>query len=514
VPEGRFLLPHEVVKSEDDVEHQVDTVLERARWAAREFATLDRTRTLAIAKAVAEAGASRAAHYGEWAVRETGFGVAEHKAIKNEMTTTGFYAHYKDRDFVGKRVRAKDKIVEVARPAGVVFALVPSTNPISTVNFKIMSALMTRNAIVISPHPAAKECSIDAIDFLSDAACRAGAPDGAIQVVRQPTLPVIDCMMRSEKVDVILATGGTAMVRAAYSSGNPAIGVGPGNAPAFVDSSADLAQAAKRIIDSKSFDNSILCTNESVVVAEQAIADELLRHMARAGAYLCSEAERDRLRDYLFGDKGFNLEALGKPATLIAQKVGISVPDATRVLLAPIDRVQRDEPLAREKLCPVLGFFRASDRAHGIAVSRTLLRVVGGGHSAAIHSRDSATILAFGASVRALRVVVNSPCSQGAAGFGTNLPPTFTIGTGYFGRSSVGENVGPEHLINWTRIAYNADPEEAFGDFTGLEPWTQSEQRPTPATSPSEAPAGAEILDMHDEIRRIVLEELREMLSS
>ena len=505
--------PRELLKSDRSVQSQVDILLERARWAAGAFAGFDRIRTLAIAKAVAEAGANRAAHYGDWAVRETGFGVAEHKKIKNEITTTGFYAHYKDRDFVGKRVRAKDKIVEIARPAGVVLALVPSTNPISTVNFKIMSALMTRNAIVISPHPAAKECSIDAIDFLAEAALRAGAPDGAIQVVRDPNLKVIDCLMRSDKVDVILATGGSAMVRAAYSSGNPAIGVGPGNAPAFVDATAELAQAAKRIVDSKSFDNSILCTNESVVVAEEAIADELLRHLARAGAYLCSEAERDRLRDYLFTETGFNIAALGKSAPWIAEQVDIQVPKATRVLLAPFTRVQAEEPLAREKLCPVLGFVRAADRAHGIAISRTLLRIIGGGHSAAIHSRDSATIMAFGASVRALRVVVNCPCSQGAAGFGTHLAPSFTIGTGYFGRSSVGDNVGPEHLINWTRIAYNEDPEEAFGEFTALEPWSHLDQDAPQPLLPESAPASAQILDMRDEIRRIVLEELRQMLN-
>lgn len=507
--------PRELLKSDQSVQGQVDIMLERARWAAGAFAGFDRTRTLAIAKAVAEAGASRAAHYGDWAVRETGFGVAEHKKIKNELTTTGFYAHYKDRDFVGKRVRAKDKIVEIARPAGVIFALVPSTNPISTANFKIMSALMTRNAIVISPHPAARECSIDAIDFLAEAAVRAGAPDGAIQVVREPNLKVIDCLMRSDKVGVILATGGSAMVRAAYSSGNPAIGVGPGNAPAFVDATADLPRAARRIVDSKSFDNSILCTNESVVVAEEAIADELLRHLARAGAYLCSEAERDTLRDYLFTERGFNIGALGKSATWIAEQIGVRVPKATRVLLAPVTRIQAEEPLAREKLCPVLGFVRAADRAHGIAISRTLLRIIGGGHSAAIHSRDSATIMAFAASVRALRVVVNSPCSQGAAGFGTHLAPSFTIGTGYFGRSSVGDNVGPEHLINWTRIAYNEDPEEAFGEFTALEPWSHLDQDapPPPLDDPASAPPSAQILDMRDDIRRIVLEELRQMLN-
>lgn len=506
------MLPRELIEAESNLDSRVAMMLEGSRWAAGEFATFDRERTQAVARAVAEAAAARARHYADWAVKETGFGVAEHKAIKNRITSTGFYEHYRDHDFVGKRVREEDKIVEIARPAGVVFALIPSTNPISTVNFKIMSALMTRNAIVISPHPAARECSVDAIDHLAEAATGAGAPNGTIQVVREPSLPLIDRLMRSDKVDVILATGGTAMVRNAYSSGNPAIGVGPGNAPAFVDATADPGKAAKNIVDSKSFDNSILCTNESVVIAENAIADRLLRHMAREGAYLCSVEERDRLRDYLFTDKGFNIEALGKSATWIADKVGIRVPPATRVLLAPIERIASDEKLSQEKLCPVLGFFRAKDRAQGIAMSRTMLRIIGGGHSAAIHSRDPATIMAFAASVTALRVVVNSPCSQGAAGFGTNLAPSFTIGTGYFGRSSVGDNIGPEHLINWTRIAYNTDPAEVFGDFTGLEPWSHldSAARAAPA-GPS--PVGIDATDARDEIRRIVLEELQQLLA-
>lgn len=506
------MLPRELIEADSNPDSRIAMLLERSRWAAGAFATFDREHTMAVALAVAEAAAARARHYADWAVRETGFGVAEHKAIKNRITSTGFYEHYRDRDFVGKRIRAEDKIVEIPRPAGVVFALIPSTNPISTVNFKVMSALMTRNAIVISPHPAARECSVDAIDHLAEVAADAGAPDGTIQVVRQPILPLIDRLMRSDKVDVILATGGTAMVRGAYSSGNPAIGVGPGNAPAFVDASADLGKAAKNIVDSKSFDNSILCTNESVVIAENAIADRLLRHMAREGAYLCSAEERDRLRDYLFHDKGFNVESIGKPATWIAEKVGIRVLPSTRVLLVPIERIASDERLSHEKLCPVLGFYRAQDSGQGIAMSRTMLRIIGSGHSAAIHSRDPATIMAFAASVRALRVVVNSPCSQGAAGFGTNLAPSFTIGTGYFGRSSVGDNVGPEHLINWTRIAYNTDPAEVFGDFTGLEPWSHLD--PAARTVPAEAaPAGVDLAEARDEIRRIVLEELQQLLA-
>lgn len=498
---------------EASLQGRVDMMLKRARWAAQAFAGFDRERTLAVARAVAEAGAARARHYGEWAVRETGFGVAEHKALKNELTSTGFYEHYREHDFVGPRIRAEEKIVEIPSPAGVVLALTPSTNPICTVYFKILCALLTRNAIIVSPHPAARECAFDATEHLAAAARAAGAPEGVIQGIREPTMPLIELLLRSDSVNVILATGGSPMVRAAYSSGNPAIGVGPGNAPAFVDSSADAAKAAQRIIDSKSFDNSVLCTNESVVLAEDGVARELLRHMQRAGAHMCSPTERDALRGYLFKDGRFNVAALGKSAGWIAQQAGIRVPGSTRVLLAEIERVAAEEPLSREKLCPVLGFVRVANRAQGIAMSRALLRMSGAGHSASIHSRDPRTIMEFGVRVNALRVVVNSPCSQGAAGYATKLSPSFTIGTGYAGRSSVGENVGPQHLVHWTRIAWNAAADEPFGDFTGIDPWSRQAvaHEPEPTREPGGGSAAAEG-EVREAIRRIVLEELRQML--
>jgi len=510
------MLPSELMRTDLTRQSEAEMMLERARWAAARFARFDRARTLEVAHAVAEAGAARARHYAEWAVRETGFGVVEHKELKNRLTSTGLYEHYRERDFVGKRIDAERKLVEIPRPAGVVFALAPSTNPISTVYFKALCALLTRNAVVISPHPAARECSVDAIDYLAEAATRAGAPDGAIQAVREPNLALIDAIMRSPLVDVILATGGTPMVRAAYRSGNPAIGVGPGNAPVLVDASADPEAAAARIIESKSFDNSILCTNESVLVVEAAAERRLLAALKRNGAHLCSAAERDRLREYLFGEAGFNVEALGKSASWIAAKIGARVAPSTRVLLAPIERYGSDEPLSREKLCPVLGYYRAESVERGIAVSAALLRMLGAGHSAAIHSNEPRNIMAFAAAVRALRVVVNSPCSQGAAGFGTGLAPSFTIGTGFFGRSSVGENIGPEHLVNWTRIAYNEDPAEVFRDLGDLEPWeVAGKARPAPAVVGAVPAAPATALpesEIRDRIRRIVLEELRQIL--
>ena len=498
-------------------EEHAKTMLERARWAAAAFAGFDRERTLRIARAAADAGFAKAGHYGDWAVKETGFGVAEHKKIKNELCSRGIYEHYKDEHLVGKRIDRDAKIEEIARPAGVVFALTPSTNPVSTVYFKIMCALLTRNAILISPHPLAKACSADAARTMHEAAVKAGAPVGVIQVIEAPTVELIQSVMMQPQVDVILATGGTPVVRAAYRSGNPAIGVGPGNAPVFVDATADLAKAAKRIVDSKAFDNSILCTNESVLIAEESIADKLLRHLQSEGAYLCSEEERDKLRAYLFPEGRFNISSVGKDAAWIANAAGFRVPGKSRILLAPFDLAMPEEPFCREKLCPVLGFHRVSHAKRGIAVSRTIIRLGGAGHSAAIHSKHPKTIMAFSAAVNALRVAVNSGCSTGAAGFDTNLAPTMTIGTGFFGRSSIGENIEPRHLINWTRIAYPKEAGEELGDFDALEPWDDVVW-PAPGGAHIAAPARANdddaLAGMRDEIRQLVLEELRQMFMS
>ena len=507
-----------------------DMMLQLAEWAAASYARYDRAAVDRITKAASEAAYALAGSLAEAAVKETGFGVAEHKKIKNEICSRGIYEAYKNEDFCSKRVVAEQKIVEVPRPAGVVFALTPSTNPVCTVYFKIMLALMTRNAIIISPHPFAKKCSAEGALAMAKAAEQAGAPAGIIQVITEPTLPLIEHVMKSPRVSVILATGGSPVVRAAYSSGNPAIGVGPGNAPAFVDSTADLNAAAKRIIGSKSFDNSILCTNESVVVAEESIADKLLQALGKAGGYVAKPDEVDSIREYLFGLGSFNVDVVGKSAAEIASRIGIKVPSSTKVILTPIDRVGIDEALSREKLCPVLGFVRVPHVHAGISTSRALIRMSGAGHSAAIHSASPATILAYAGAVKALRVVVNAPCSQGAAGFGTHLAPSFTIGTGFFGRSSVGENIGPKHLVNWTRIAYSDEASETFGDFSSLEAWNNQAPLPVGRDSPmtigrlqegaeradaalfAQAAGGAltdEIAAMRDEIRRIVLEELR-----
>lgn len=466
-----------------------DLVLDQARWAGQLFLRHGRESALAIADAVGEAAGANAQRHAEWAVEEAGFGVVADKAEKNRMTGKPLVDHYRGEDFVGLRIDAERKVVRFPRPAGVVFALSPSTNPVATINFKVVLAMLTRNAIVISPHPAVRECSVDAARTLAAAAEAAGAPAGAVQVVEQPGVRLVEAFMRSPKTGLILATGGSGMVRAAYSSSTPAIGVGPGNAPAYVDESADLAQAAARIVASKAYDNSVLCTSESVVVTLESVGDRLLGELRRAGAHVCDDDETGRLRAYLFGPGGFNVEAIGRDAAWIARQCSFNVPAATKVLVAKISQAGPEEPLSGEKLCPVLSFLEAPSRRRAYAAARAILRHSGAGHSAAFHGSDESAALEYAQAVEVYRVVVNAPCSQGAAGFQTNLAPSFTVGTGFFGRSTVCENITPHHLLHWTSIAHNSDPAEAFGDYSGLDLTLQG---PLPEAPADGVPGSAE----------------------
>jgi acyl-CoA reductase-like NAD-dependent aldehyde dehydrogenase len=503
-------------------------MLQQAQWAARAFAGYDRAGVLRIAEAVAEAAHAKARHYAEWAVRETGFGVVEHKVIKNEACSRGIFQTYRDTDLVSPRVDAERKLVAVPRPAGVVLALTPSTNPVATTYFKTMLALLTRNAIVISPHPMAKECCADAARTMAAAAVAAGAPQGVIQVVDEPSVPLINALMTDERTSVIVATGGTPVVRSAYSSGNPAIGVGPGNVPVLVDASADLAATAKRIVASKAFDNSVLCTNESVLIVEDGVADRLIAAMKREGALLLDEAGAQRLREYMFPGGQLNTEVVGKPAAWIAERAGLRAGARTTVLLAPFDLVVPEEPLAHEKLSPVLGVVRVPSAARGIDAARAVVRIAGAGHSAAIHSTDPNTVMAYAASVPVLRVSVNVGNSTGSSGLDTNLAPTMTVGTGFVGRSSLGANLEPKHLVDWAQIAYNADPHEVMPNFTGIVPWAapRGEVPPYPAASNAHGatpaapqattppPARSDLTgtaaadELREQVRRLIVEEL------
>lgn len=496
----------------------------RAEWAARAFATYDIESVRRIAKAAAEAGEQHAKVFAEAAVAETGFGVAEHKVLKNVACSIGIWNTYGAKDFVSPVVRADERIVEIPRPAGVVFALTPSTNPVATTYFKIMLALLTRNAIIISPHPYAKKVCSDAAKVMRDAAIAAGAPDGCIQVVEEPSIPLIDALMTDPRVSVIVATGGTPMVRAAYRSGNPAIGVGPGNVPVLVDATADLATAARHLVASKAFDNSILCTNESVVIVEESVASSFGAAMRREGAYVLDGDEIEAVKAVIFEDDHFNVAWVGRSARQIAEAAGLKVPANTRILVAPFPVVVPEEMLAHEKLCPVLGMVTVPSAARGIDAARAVLRITGAGHSAAIHSEDPATVMAYAAAVRVLRVSVNVGNSLGGAGIETNLAPSMTIGTGFFGGSAVGENLEPKHLVDSTRIAYNADARLAMPGFDGLSPWQApvgavppypiaSNAADAPRLAPSSTTSPGDGTDeLREEIRKLVVEELRQII--
>jgi acyl-CoA reductase-like NAD-dependent aldehyde dehydrogenase len=372
----------------------------------------------------------------------------------------------------------------------------------------------------------AKKCCSDAARLIAKAAEDAGAPDGVIQIIEEPSLPIIEQIMKSDRIDVILATGGTPMVRAAYASGNPALGVGPGNVPAYVDETADVPKAAKHIADSKAFDNSILCTNESAVIAHEAIGERLLSELRRQGCHLVSPEERDVLSGHLFPMGKFNVPLIGKSAEHIAQGAGIRVPRNTRILLVPLERIGDDYPLSREKLCPVLGYYAVPSREAAFTAARAMVRRQGQGHSAAIHAEDPAIVLRYGAELNVLRVVVNVGTSAGASGFDTFLAPSMTVGTGFFGRSSVSENVGPQHLVQWVKIAYNKSDSVKFGGFDNLAlPRPATRPRPpqgkidysfswvggSPSLEKATGQEGRQNIasDLRDEIRQLVLEELR-----
>lgn len=499
-----------LIKVPDVQFERAKLMLDRARWAAAKFQKLDRAATRRIVDAVAAAGHAKAQHYAEWAVRETGMGVVEHKRIKNEACTKSLFELYGNEDFISPRIDDRKKIVELPRPAGVIFALIPVTNPVATIFFKTLLALMTRNAIILSPHPQAKACCADAARVLAEAAKAVGAPDGVIQVIDEPNVPLLEKLMEDERVDLIVATGGPLVVKAAYRSGNPAFGVGPGNAPAVVDDTADLRLAAKRIVASKGFDNSILCTNESAVLAFTTIADRLLDAMKAEKAHICTKEEADRLRKLLFTEHGFNISMIGKDASIIAREAGFNT-NGAKILVTPVDLVQPEEKLVREKLCPVLAFARVQTIDQAISAARSMMRKSGKGHSAAIHSKNEANIMAFAAAVPALRVAVNTGCSLGASGYETNLGPSMTIGTGFVGGSSIGDNLTPHHLMNYARIAYNKEASESFGNFSGLDPLNLPKREMSPVSLAVDNSSDGEL---RKELRRIILEELKAVLAA
>jgi len=433
---------------------------QRAKAAAPALAELSQEQIDRIVDAMASAARQEAEALAKLAVEETGFGVVADKLQKNLFSAERVYAFVRPMKTVG--VVGRDdarKVIEIAEPFGVVAAIVPSTNPTSTAIFKILISIKARCPIVLSPHPSAAKCITRVAEIMAAAAAKAGAPDGAINWMQTVTLEGTQELMKHRDVAVILATGGMGLVRAAYSAGKPAYGVGPGNAPCFIERSADLTKAAGDIITGKSFDNGVLCSSPNSVVVESAVADEVKREFIRQGAHFLSPADATKLAGVLVTPQRLpNPKLVGKSAKHIAKEIGITVPDNTRVLIAELAGVGRDYPLSIEKLCPVLSYYVVADWQEGCERCKQILRYGGMGHTMSIHSRNDDVILEFGLKKPAFRIVVNTPTTHGSIGLTTGLDPSMTLGCGGWGGNITSDNISPKHLLNIKRLAYELRP--------------------------------------------------------
>src|SRR3954471_6682383 len=440
------------------------TLARRAKQAWLELAEFSQERIDAIVDAMAAAATSQAEAFARLAVDETGYGVVEDKIQKNLFSSQKVYNFIRPMKTVGVVARYDDrKVVEIAEPFGVVAAVIPTTNPTSTAIYKILIALKARCTIVISPHPQAVKCITRVAEVMDEAARRAGAPAGSINWMMTVTLEGTQELMKQRDVAVILATGGLGLVRAAYSAGKPAYGVGPGNAPAFIERTANVKKAVHDIITGKTFDNGLLCSSENSVVVDEPIAGEVTREFEAQGAYFLNQAEADAVARVLITPQRLPSPALvGRSAVYIAEKCGITVPPATRILVAPLNGVGRDFPLSIEKLCPVLAYYVVKDWREGCERCKQILRYGGMGHTMSIHSQNDQIVLEFGLHKPAFRIVVNSPTTHGSVGLSTGLDPAMTLGCGGYGGNITSDNISPRHLLNIKRLAYETSPAPAM----------------------------------------------------
>ncbi|HEV2490457.1 MAG TPA: aldehyde dehydrogenase family protein [Candidatus Acidoferrales bacterium] len=434
-------------------------LIEQASDAQKKFAGFSQAQVDAIADACAQAATAAAEPLARLAVEETGYGNVPDKIIKNLHASVDVFRAIRSMKTVGILREDREKgIVEVAAPVGVVAAIIPSTNPTSTAIYKTLIALKAQNAIVLSPHPSAIRCICEAVTILSRAAMKAGAPDGLIGCFQHPSAQGTQEMMRHRAVGVILATGGTGLVRAAYSSGRPAYGVGPGNVPSFIERTANVNKAVADSFAGKTFDYGTICSSEQAIVAEEAVREQVLGECGQQGAYFLEAEEIPKLGELVFrpGMNAPNPKIVGRPATVIADMAGIKVPSGTRVLIAKLEKVGREEPLSGEKLSPILAFYSVPNLAAGIELCTRLLQYGGLGHTISIHSQSEKAVREFGQAVPAFRVCVNTSAVHGSIGYSTNLFPAMTLGCGSPGGNITSDNIGPQHLMNIKRIAWES----------------------------------------------------------
>ncbi len=445
----------------------------RAKEAQLAFRTFSQEKVDNVVKAMVEAGFAAAERLGKLACEETGFGKPADKKKKNEFATRRVWESIKNLKTVG--VINEDKarrIIEIGEPMGVVAALVPSTNPTSTLMFKAIISVKGRNSIVASPHPKAVHCTLEAARIIATAATGAGAPEDLIHCMSIPTTEGTNELMKQRHTAVILATGSTPMVRAAYSAGKPAYGVGPGNVPSFIERTANVRKAVADIVSGKMFDWGVLCSTESGAILDVPVKKLALEEFRKRGAYFVSPEEKDRLSRLMFDARGaVNPNIVGKSPLAIAHMAGFEVPHDTSVLVAELPGVGKEYPLSREKLSPVLALYTVNGWQEGCELAIKMLEFGGMGHTMVIHSTDSEVILKFGLEKPAFRILVNTQSALGAVGYTNELLPSMTLGPGTFGGSIISENVSAKHLINIKRVAFETRPINAPEQFITKPPF-------------------------------------------
>ena len=437
---------------------ELEALIARVKTAQQQYAEFTQTQVDHIFKQAALAANMARIPLAKAAVTETGMGVVEDKVIKNHFASESIYNKYKDEKTCG--VLEEDKsfgMQKIAEPVGLLAGIVPTTNPTSTAIFKALLALKTRNGIIFSPHPRAKGCTIAAAKVVLEAAVAAGAPADIIGWIDEPTVPLSQALMQHRDISLILATGGPGMVRAAYSSGNPSLGVGAGNTPAVIDATAHLKMAVSSILLSKTFDNGMICASEQSVVVEDAVYDTVRQEFADRGAYLLNPEELDKFRQIILKDGHLNGAIVGQPVQKLAELAGITIPATARVIIGEVETIGTEEPFAFEKLSPILAMYRAKDFAEAVDKAQALISFGGRGHTAVLYTApdNQAHIRQFEHKVETARVLINTPASQGAIGdlFNFRLDPSLTLGCGTWGGNSVSENVGVQHVLNIKTIS-------------------------------------------------------------
>jgi acetaldehyde dehydrogenase (acetylating) len=431
----------------------------QAKEAQLEFKHYSQEQVDKIVKAMAEAAINESERLAKMAHEETGFGKWQDKKAKNIFASKDVYESIKDLKTVGVVNSLYDgKLLEIAEPMGVVAALIPSTNPTSTAFFKCLISVKARNAIVASPHPRSRNCTLEAFTVLTDAAEKAGAPKNLMKCLTAPTIEGTNELMKNPNIAIILATGNTPMVKAAYSSGKPAYGVGPGNTPVFIERTANVKKAVGDIYTGKTFDNGVLCSTESSVIVDHPVDALVREELIKRGGYFVSSEERVKLERAMFNRGAMNPDFVGKPAQFIAQKAGFTVLPNTEILVAELSGVGKDYPLSAEKLSPVLSYYTVDGWREGCEKCIALLEYMGIGHTMSIHSNDYDIIMKFALEKPAFRFLVNTVSTLGAAGYTNYLMPSLTLGPGTIGGSIISVNVSAIHLMNIKRVAFESKP--------------------------------------------------------